>query len=310
MISPSPRTRPILADIASILRGHIILIGATAAVVFGWIFTDQYLWGVAAIGGVDWLLINLLNRVTDTEEDLANRIPGTDLLVSVHKLVLAIWIAIAVGSFVVSHLIWPELTPWRLVVQLIGVGYSYRIVATPKGRRRFKDLYFLKNFMSSVLFVHTVFIYPIVAAGVGVVYAPGWAGVVWLAAFFVVFEITYEILYDMRDLEGDRPANVPTYPVVHGLVRSRQIIDGLLLISAAILILAFLTGGVGARELLMVAAPLIQFLFYRPRFRRGLTTVDCIRLTHLGSVLLIIWLIGTRLWQDAGLPNYYSGLCG
>lgn len=34
-----------------------------------------------------------------------------------------------------------------------------------------------------------------------------------LVLFFVPFELTYEILYDMRDLDGDRRAGVPTYPV-------------------------------------------------------------------------------------------------
>jgi 4-hydroxybenzoate polyprenyltransferase len=295
-----------LADIASILRVHIILIAVTAAMVFGWVLTDQYVWGVALLGGLDWLLINLLNRVTDLKEDLANGIRGTDRLVGAQQRVLALWIGIFVGSFVLSHLVWPELTPIRLVVQLIGVGYSFRIVPTIPGSdgkvlRRFKDLYFFKNFMSAVLFVQTVFLYPLITNDWVITYPGGIAAVVWLAVFFVTFEITYEILYDMRDLEGDTLANVPTYPVVHGLDRSRQIIDGLLLTSVIVLSVAVLVGAVGVRELLMLAAPVIQWIWYRPRFRRGLTTADCIQVTYLGGALLILFLIGTRIWLDAGL---------
>ncbi|MFT7578555.1 MAG: hypothetical protein ACI9MR_000213, partial [Myxococcota bacterium] len=55
------------------------------------------------------------------------------------------------------------------------------------------------------------------------------------------------------------------------------------------------------RELLMLAAPVIQWIWYRPRFRRGLTTADCIQVTYLGGALLIVFLIGTRIWLDAGL---------
>ena len=51
--------RDILADIASILRIHIILIAMMAALVFGWLFSGTYVWGVALLGGLDWLLINL-----------------------------------------------------------------------------------------------------------------------------------------------------------------------------------------------------------------------------------------------------------
>ena len=298
----------ILADAASILRVHIILIAVTAALVFGWVFTGEYPWGLAVLGGVDWLLINLLNRVTDLKEDLANGIRGTERLVGAARPVLAIWIAILVGSFAWSVVVWPELTGWRLAVQAIGVGYSFRVVPTPKGWRRFKDLYFFKNFMSAVLFVQTVFIYPIAVAGWQLIYPGGAAAVVGLAVFFVAFEITYEILYDMRDLDGDRLANVPTYPVVHGLVRSRQIIDALLAFSAVVLLGLFASGLVGARELLMLVAPGIQWFFYRPRYRRGLTTGDCIGLTYLGAALLAVFLIGTWLWLEAGLPaNVFIG---
>ena len=46
--------------------------------------------------------------------------------------------------------------PWRAAVQLIGLAYNYRIVPTPAGLSRLKELYFFKNFGSSVLFVLTV----------------------------------------------------------------------------------------------------------------------------------------------------------
>ena len=52
----------------------------------------------------------------------------------------------------------------------------------------------------------------------------------------------------------------------------------------------------------MLAAPALQLAFYRPRFRRGLTPRDCILLTHLGTAELLLFLLGTALWQSAGLP--------
>jgi 4-hydroxybenzoate polyprenyltransferase len=119
----------------------------------------------------------------------------------------------------------------------------------------------------------------------------------------VVFEITYEILYDMRDLEGDRRVGVPTYPVVHGLHRSRQLIDVLLAVSVTVIVATVLAGVLGLREVLFVAAPLVQLVFYRPRYRRGLTSADCIWLTHAGTAMLLLFAAGTQVWLRLGLPE-------
>lgn len=291
-----------LLDVASILRLHIIAIAVMAALVFGVVLTDQLLFAVALLGGLDWLLINLLNRVSDVEEDIANQIRGTERLVGKHRLVLGLWIGLLLGSMILGHILHPELTPWRLVVQLVGVGYSYRIVPTPSGLRRFKDLYFFKNFMSAMLFVATCLIYPLTTADWA--FAPGFTAfsALCIALFFVPFEITYEILYDMRDLDGDRLARVPTYPVVHGLETSARIIDTLLVLSGLALVTAILVGALGLRESLMLLALPLQLFFYKPRYRRGLTSAECIGLTWLGAGLLATWLIGTHLWSMAGLP--------
>ena len=296
-------SRPMLSDVASILRFHIIMVAMAACVVFGWLMTGEFPVAIALLGGVDWLLINLLNKITDVEEDLTNQIRGTERVASNKRLFSVAFGVIFVGSFVVSSLVWPELTLFRIVVQLIGLGYSIPMVPTPKGLRRFKEIYFLKNFMSSVLFVLTCFVYPYVAAGYVNILPGGFTAIVALVLFFVPFELTYEILYDMRDLEGDTQEGIPTYPVVHGMERSRQIIDALLVFSVVVLAVAVLTGTLGVRESLFAAAPAIQFFFYRPRLARGLTSHDCIWLTHLGTGLLVFFVLGTQIWLAVGLPE-------
>lgn len=303
-----------LGDIASILRLHIIAIAVTAALVFGKVLTSELWLAVALLGGLDWLLINLLNRVSDVEEDSANKIRGTERLVGRHTQVLVVWVALLAASMVTGFLVAPELTWLRGLVQLVGIGYSYRIVPTPGGLKRFKDLYFFKNFMSAMLFVATCLFYPVLvarAAGLGHGgFAAGydWVSFAALALFFVPFEITYEILYDLRDLEGDRLARVPTYPVVHGEATSTKIIDALLLLALVVLPVAVVAGLLGVRELLMAVAVVIQFAFYKPRMKRGLTTRDCIQLTWLGAGLLLVWLGGTSVWEAAGLPlNLWLG---
>ena len=296
----------LLRDVVSILRLHIILVAVTAAVVFGWLFTGRYLVGIALVGGLDWLVINLLNRVTDLDEDLANAIRGTERVARRKRAFLAGTLVLMLASFPAIHLVYPELTALRAVVQLIGAGYSYRIVPTPRGLRRLKEIYFLKNFMSAVLFVFTVFLYPLAHAAGATLLPGGTLAVVLLIAFFVPFELTYEVLYDMRDLEGDRLAGIPTYPVVHGLEGARRVIDALLALSALALVVGVGARALGLREALMLAAPALQFVFYRARYRRGLTPADCIALTHLGTAMLVLFLVGTRVWLALGLPaNVY-----
>jgi len=290
----------IFGEILSIARYHIMLVAMLATIVFGFIMTGHHPWALTAIVALDWFLINLMNRITDIDEDLRNNIPGTERVARRARVLTIGSIVLMLGSFVATHLVWPALTPFRIVVQVIGVAYNYKVVPTPRGLSRLKEIYFFKNFGSSVLFVLTCFIYPLAAANFARIVP--WSTILVLAVFFVPFELTYEILYDMRDLEGDRAEGVPTYPVVHGMDASRRIIDALLFGSIAVLIVGFAIRAIGVRELLMVVAPIAQLAFYRPRYRRGLTSRDCIVLTHLGSAQLVMFIVGTTLWLRAGMP--------
>jgi 4-hydroxybenzoate polyprenyltransferase len=296
----APPASSALADALAIARYHILLIAMAASQVFGWLMTGRYLPWVALVAGLDWFLINLLNRVTDIDEDLRNRIAGTERVARRKRALTVGSFALMAASFAATHALWPQLTPWRAAVQAIGLAYNYRVVPTPRGLSRCKEIYFVKNFGSSVLFVLTCFVYPL-AVDPSARVMP-WPAIAVLVGFFVLFELTYEILYDLRDLEGDRAEGVPTYPVVHGPERARQIIDALLAGSAAVLAGGLLAAAIGLREGLMLAAPAIQLAFYRPRYRRGLTARDCVWLTHLGTGLLLFYLVGTALWLRAGLP--------
>jgi len=289
-----------MSDALAIARYHIVMVAMVACVAFGWIMTAERLWVVALICGLDWFLINLMNRITDVAEDLANGIAGTARVAGSKRLLTGVAAVLMVGSFAATHWVWPSLTPLRVAVQVIGLGYNYPIVPTFRGFSRFKEMYFFKNFGSSVLFVLTCFGYPL---AVGETRVALWAEVACLVAFFVPFELTYEILYDLRDLEGDRKEGVPTYPVVHGALTSRRMIDGLLGFSFVVLLLGLVLGAIGVREGLMIVASISQLLFYRPRFARGITSRDCIVLTHLGTAQVALWIVCTWLWERAGLPS-------
>jgi 4-hydroxybenzoate polyprenyltransferase len=290
----------VVSDALSIARHHIVLIAMAASLVFGWLTTGRYGWLLALVVGLDWFLINLFNKVTDVEEDLKNAIPGTERVARWKSLLAPGCFALLALSFA-SHLPFPGITPLRVVVQLIGLAYSYRLVPTPSGAKRIKQLYFFKNFGSAFLFVLTCIAYPLAVADWQPIVP--WAYVAALTLFFVPFEVSYEILYDFRDLDGDRQEGIPTFPVVHGPEKARALIDALLVLSVMVLLVAVGAGIFGMRELLFVVAPIAQWFFYRPRLARGLTSHDCIVLTHLGSAQLALFLVGTRVWLAAGLPE-------
>ena len=300
LVVPSQPKPGVIADALAIIRYHIVLIAMTATLVFGWLMTGQRPIALALIVGLDWFLINLLNRVTDVDEDLANGIQGTERVARSKRTVMIASFALLIGSFA-THLFFPSITPLRVVVQTIGMAYNYRLVPTLRGMRRLKELYFFKNFGSAFLFVLTCFGYPLAASGWRPVMS--WAAIGCLVVFFVLYEITFEILYDLRDLEGDRKEGIPTYPVVHGEKIALRIIDTLLVLAAIVIVLGLATGTLGVREGLMLAAPALQRVFYPSRVSRGLTSADCILLTHLGTAELSLFLAGTAIWSAAGLPD-------
>jgi 4-hydroxybenzoate polyprenyltransferase len=299
--SSSPPDQSALWSALAIARYHIVLIAMAGMLTFGWLLSGRYLPGLCLIVGLDWFLINLCNRVTDLAEDLKNGIPGTALVARRQRLLTWMSALLLAGSLALTHALWPRLTLLRIFVQLIGLAYNYRVLPTPRGFSRFKDLYFFKNFASAVLFILTCFVYPLIVAGAADPRRAAAAG--FLAVFFLLFEHTYEILYDFRDLPGDRAEGIPTYPVVHGPRAARQLLAALLVASAGVLAVGVASGRLGVREGLMAAAPLSQWLFYRSRLGRGLTSSDCVVLTHLGTAQLVLFLAGTALWQRAGLPD-------
>lgn len=289
-----------LKDYLTILRVHIIGIAVFGTITLGWLITGRYFFWVAVIGGFDWLLINLANRVSDTVEDIANDIPGTRKVADFRIAFLIAFVVLLGGSFFVSAFFFPQITGWRVLIQITGLLYNFKLIPGKAGRTRLKDRYFLKNFLSAFGFFITCFGYPLAMCG----YNPkiGWVAVVALVLYFVPYELTFEIFYDLRDVDGDEVANVRTYPVVHGVKTSVKIIDALLVASFVIITAAFFMGAVGAREGLLAGGPIVQFFILHTRIRRGVTTADCIWVTNFGTGLLVCYLVGTWFWLLLGLP--------
>jgi 4-hydroxybenzoate polyprenyltransferase len=204
-------------------------------------------------------------------------------------------VAMLVSSLVAVHFVAPPLAPFRLAFHALGFAYNWPLLP---GRRRIKELYFWKNTASAIGFLLTVFAYPI-AIGIssGFALRISSIGIVLTAAFFTLFELSYEVLYDLRDAAGDRTANVATYPVVHGEATARKIVDGLVFASCAIAIGGYVAGAIPWRVVVMIAAPLVQLAYYK--LRAKVDANDCIRLTWIGTAMLAAY----NGWVTLGLPG-------
>jgi len=288
-------------DVLSAFRIHIVAIAVAATVTFGYVFRGVYPVELALVCGFDWCIVNLLNRATDVEEDRLNDIVATEYVARHARAIVVGCLVALAGSLVLGALLAPwALTADRAIFHALGLGYSFRIVPTPRGLRRFKDLYVLKNSMSAVMFLLSVAGYPLLGREEPL--RTSAAGITAIIAFFFLFEHSFEIIYDLRDLEGDRSVGVPTYPVVHGRVVAASLVHGLCVASIAVLLGARASGLVGTRELLMASAPLAQSAFLRSRGPEHVSRADCIGITYAGALALLVYLAGTAAWARAGLP--------
>lgn len=184
-------------DLASALRLHIVAIAVCATVVFGYLFKGAYPVGLALLCGFDWCIVNLLNRATDIEEDRLNGIAATELVARYARPLVTVCLAALGLSLAWGFAALPlSLAVVRVVFHALGLGYSYRLVPTARGWKRFKDLYVLKNSMSAVMFILSVGLYPLL--GIAAPPTLGVAGIVAVLAFFFLFEHTFEVLCGPR----------------------------------------------------------------------------------------------------------------
>ncbi|MCK6549302.1 UbiA family prenyltransferase [Myxococcota bacterium] len=291
----------------AITRPHILTIVYFATLTYGWIFTERHDLLLPLIAVWDWFIVNFNNKATDLDEDLANGIPGA-AEAQAHKRTIELisFVMIALG-LAAGFALYPEILPFRVAFTLIGLGYNYDIVPGlvrgPDGARRFgltrfKEMYFFKNFGSSMLFTLSVFLYPFF--GLGAVGDYPVEKLLLAIAFFIPLELTYEIIYDLRDLDGDRALRVPTYPVVHGPDRAKQIIYALIAFSALFPIAGAVGGVLRLREWCVVAGCLQQIVLMRIFCggTRRPTQRETVIITLIGAAQLASY----NVWIWAGLP--------
>ncbi len=72
-----------------------------------------------------------------------------------------------------------------------------------------------------------------------------------------------------------------------------------MLASMAVLTIGYAFNILPWRIFIMIAAPILQFIVYKRALSRGVSAVDCIRITWLGVAMLFIY----HIWVIAKLPG-------
>jgi 4-hydroxybenzoate polyprenyltransferase len=294
----APQALEALRVFASVSRLHIVAIAALGTLTFGWLFTGTYPWLLSAVCALDWFLVNLLNRVVDLPEDRANGIVGTDFVARHAGVVRAGAFGVLFASLVIFHIIPATRDVTVIRVAFHGLGLIYNWPLLPNGLR-IKQLYVLKNIASATGFMLTCFAYPLAASRGELASGIGVGTIVVTGVFFFLFELSYEVIYDLRDTPGDREASVCTFSVVHGERGAVRIIDGLCIASLVTLVLGFAIRAVPWRIAVMAVAPALQIFLYKRWLARGISSADCVRLTWLGAGLLVAY----HAWVALGLPG-------
>jgi len=153
-----------------------------------------------------------LNRITDMEEDASNIPERVKFLEDKKELILIL----SIMSYATALLIGLIRNIWTLPIFLtpfiVGIVYSIRISSL-----RIKDLFGMKNISIAFSWAFSSSFLPYVFDG-----NDEKAFLIFLFLFIKCFVNT--VVFDMRDVEGDRKAGARTIPVVLGVKKTRRIL--------------------------------------------------------------------------------------
>ena len=276
-------------DFLGLGRLHTVAIAALAAAVFGWEFEGRIGFSASGLVAFDWFLLNLFNRISDVPEDKENGVSGTAFVEANSGALMRIAFVALTVSIIGARPLGTGLLVLRIAFHLGGFAYSFPTVGP-----RIKEVFALKNVFPGLLFILSVIGYPLALGAT----LPPCPEVVALCAFFLPLEITYGLVYDLRDVAGDAAAGIVTLPIRWGEKRTRALIELLLALSAAALLAGYLSGTLRFCELVLIAAPLQQALVVRLWIPREVGKRDALRITWLGTAQLASYLG----WVALGLP--------
>ncbi len=178
--------------------------------------------------------INKKKFITSTESN-EERIAWMNTHTSIYYILIAASLLILTSQFLYLPIrTWVILTP----VALLGLGYTFPFIPTKNGRKRLRDIYWLKPLWISIAFSTLTSFLPIAfSQPLSTLLAPAP-----LFIFFrsILFIFALCIPFDIRDMQFDKSKNIRTLPVIFGPTLSIYIAIILLLLFISLICIQFL----------------------------------------------------------------------
>jgi 4-hydroxybenzoate polyprenyltransferase len=203
------------------------LVGGVAVTCLGWVacrltgspwLRSAPLW----LGG--YLLVYNLDRLHHDPADLVNTPARSLYRDSLRgKRVMLIWLS------AVTLVVWPAVTGrWWLIPPIaLAIGVlQYYSRPIPVLQKRLKDLPVLKTFIAPMLIAAVLVFWPVLEIGK----SPGSREVLIFSWCFIVVSVN-SIIFDLRDIEGDRCNGTRTLPVLLGANWSTVLVAVLALVA-------------------------------------------------------------------------------
>lgn len=172
------------------------------------------------------LFVYNLNRFTDRVEDARNNPARAEFFSAYGRYWLLIGVVVYVVSIGIG--IWLSLPMVEYLLLPLVVGFVYSVF-------RAKELLLIKNLLVGVS-------WGIIPLGVGAYYGALWrVEIVFLAGYVASMIFIAAVIFDIKDITGDKNAGIRTIPLLIGPARTRQLalVSTFLVAGIVILLVAF-----------------------------------------------------------------------
>jgi 4-hydroxybenzoate polyprenyltransferase len=186
-----------------------------------------------------------LNKITDKKEDMINNPQRVDLIRTIEN---HTGIALSIGAYILALVIGiltKQILSITILLLPLWVAILYSVPLAP-GLPRLKDIFFAKSLsvalgMSLSIFLLLYIFYP----------QPNIL-LIWVSFLFIKLFIN-TVLFDVRDLDGDKKTGIKTIPVTWGIRKTKNF---LLLLNSLLIIWIFI---IIYLNLFLMALPIIIF---------------------------------------------------
>jgi len=186
-----------------------------------------------------WLIVSLsitliyqLNRLSDVHEDSINspveheiNVQNQDVIIGASRIMTVLILTLALFS--------PVFIKFLIPLIAMGLAYNFRLI----GKYRLKNVLIIKNIVSAFGWSFSTMLLPELANNY--IISPK---MLYLFAYMFLGVMSSEVIWDLRDMEGDRSANIRTMPITFGRRRTYMFITLLNLTGIAIISYGILSG--------------------------------------------------------------------